>query len=124
MVIKQPRVLIGKHSVELVAGTLDDDDCFKNKARGEAFEETGIRFKKESLIDLGEEIYVSPGGSDETMKFFATFVENFVPPVNRMGKSDEIIHVYSMPLEEAYDNIKDGKFWIAIGKAKHMKLIA
>lgn len=117
VMIEQPRVPVAKVLLEIPAGMLDSEDCFRNKALDEAFEETGIPFFKEDLIDLGE-VYVSPGGSDESVTLFATHVNKFTPPNQIMGTEDEMIRVKSVPLEEAYQTVQDGKFWLAVGKAK------
>lgn len=74
----QPRVPSGRFDfVEIPAGMLDGSGNFGGVAAKELKEELGMVVPQESLIDLtdfagyGGGIFVSPGGTDETLRLFA-----------------------------------------------------
>jgi ADP-sugar diphosphatase len=80
----QPRFPGGNFAFpEIPAGTLEDDGSFAGGAARELEEETGIKIKKEDLVDLTALIYgdkfkgVFPtvGGSDEFFRLFAFRME-------------------------------------------------
>lgn len=77
LLVKQPRVATGCFDfIEVVAGMLDDAGSFAGAAAKELKEEADITITETSLIDLTNEvgpkkpIYLSPGASDEAMRFF------------------------------------------------------
>ncbi len=80
LAVAQPRLPMGSfESLEIPAGMLDGSGNFAGKAASEMAEETGIIVKEADLLDLTEMvqggaghkgIWLSPGGSDEYMRFF------------------------------------------------------
>ena len=88
---RQARVPIGRDFLEIPAGMMDDTDNFGGVAAKELEEETGIEINQRDLINLSDDIcktyqemfvkrdsrnppsgiYLSPGGCDEFMTFYA-----------------------------------------------------
>lgn len=73
----QPRVPTGSFAfTEVPAGMLDGSGNFGGVAAKELDEEAGIKINEKDLIDLSgacgyaKGVYLSPGGSDETIRFF------------------------------------------------------
>ena len=122
VLVRQPRVAVGKMTLEIPAGMMDEQACFKTQMLQESLEETGVRLNPESLIDLGE-AYVSPGASDEIIKLYAVWIPNFCPPISFTGTHEEHIFVEFMLLEDALQTVRDGKFWMAYGMAKQRNVI-
>eukprot|EP00762_Andalucia_godoyi_P005164 ANDGO_03994.mRNA.1 hypothetical protein len=92
VVTRQARVPAScAHLMEIPAGMMDDAGCFAGKAAEEIHEETGITLNKNDMVDLTawayestdastgrlseneyyEGVWVSPGGSDESIRLFA-----------------------------------------------------
>ena len=78
----QPRLASGSFEFEEVcAGMLDGSGNFSGVAAKELKEEMGIELAPSDLTDLGalagfaDGVFLSPGGCDETMRFFAFFKE-------------------------------------------------
>src|SRR5262249_50206886 len=74
----QPRVPSGRFDfVEIPAGMLDGSGKFGGVAAKELKEELGMDVSEDMLIDLtefagyGSGVFVSPGGTDETLRLFA-----------------------------------------------------
>ncbi len=74
----QPRVPTGRFDfLEIPAGMLDGSGNFAGVAAKELEEELGIKIAEKDLTDLSglagcnQGIYLSPGASDETMRFFS-----------------------------------------------------
>jgi ADP-sugar diphosphatase len=74
----QPRVPTGRFDfLEIPAGMLDGSGNFAGVAARELEEELGIRIEAKDLTDLSglagcnQGVYLSPGGSDETLRFFS-----------------------------------------------------
>lgn len=74
----QPRVPTGRFDfVEIPAGMLDGSGNFAGVAAKELEEELGIKISQNDLTDLGglagcsQGVYLSPGASDETLRFFS-----------------------------------------------------
>ena len=117
VLVRQPRAPVGEFTDEIPAGMLDDSASFKNQALQEALEETGINFAPQDLLTLGSPIYMSPGGSDETIQLYFARCAKFVQPKHKLGTEDERIQVKCVPLRDALQSNKDGKFWLAYGRA-------
>lgn len=116
LMIEQPRVPVAKKTLEIPAGMMDDDKCFKNVAVKEAIEETGLKVDKEKIVDLGE-VLVSPGGSDEKLRILAVEIDDFQPSNKILGHDGEQIKSHIMPLQEALSKSDDMKLFAALGKA-------
>jgi ADP-sugar diphosphatase len=74
----QPRIATGQFDFEEIpAGMLDGSGNFAGVAAKEIEEELGFKIKESELIDLSSfaghsrGAFTSPGGSDETTRFFA-----------------------------------------------------
>ncbi len=74
----QPRVPTGRFDfLEIPAGMLDGSGNFAGVAAKELEEELGIKIAEKDLTDLSglagcnQGVYLSPGGSDETLRFFS-----------------------------------------------------
>ena len=74
----QPRVPTGSFDfVEIPAGMLDGSGNFGGVAAKELEEELGIKISEKDLTDLSglagcnQGVYLSPGASDETLRFFS-----------------------------------------------------
>lgn len=74
----QPRLPTGRFDFcEIPAGMLDGSGNFAGVAAKELDEELGIKISQNDLIDLSglagfsDGVYLSPGASDETLRFFA-----------------------------------------------------
>jgi ADP-sugar diphosphatase len=74
----QPRIPSGRFDfVEIPAGMLDGSGNFAGVAAKELDEELGLKIDSNDLIDLSERaghtkgFFVSPGGTDETIRVFA-----------------------------------------------------
>jgi ADP-sugar diphosphatase len=78
---KQARVPIGQEFLEIPAGMLDQNGDFVGVAAKELKEETGLKISTKQLVNISDRIrstdpdsmgiYLSPGGCDEFMKFYA-----------------------------------------------------
>lgn len=66
---RQPRVPAGRYVTEIPAGMMDGEGNPKAKALEELSEETGITFGAKDVRHLGDQLWVTPGGSDERMHF-------------------------------------------------------
>jgi ADP-sugar diphosphatase len=123
----QPRVPSGRFDfVEIPAGMLDGSGNFGGVAAKELQEELGLTIPASDLIDLSalaghaRGFYVSPGGSDETIRLFV--YEKSVTPewlAEMNGKctglieEGEQITLRVVPLDDSILNIDDGKTIVA-----------
>lgn len=122
----QPRVPTGKFDfVEIPAGMLDGSGNFAGIAAKEIEEELGITIKAEDLTDLSTPaghdrgVFVSPGGTDETIRLFSFTKEVTEDELASMnGKctgllaEGEQITLKIMPFEDLW-KIPDGKTIVA-----------
>ncbi len=132
----QPRVAIGDFELqEVLAGMLDESNDFAGVAAKELREEGGDTFAltASDLIDLTDAvgcmrpIYLSPGGSDEAMRFFLHRRQVTFDELNALrGKATgvledgEHIKLKVVPLEDL-DVIDDGKTIIAAALYRRYK---
>jgi len=116
VLVRQPRVPVGKMLLEIPAGMMDANHNFCNVALRELLEETGIRATPEQLRPL-RRVYASPGGSDEAIQYYTLKLSTFSPPPYPLGvrEEGEHIEVVTLPLTQAYESVTDGKFWTAVG---------
>ncbi len=121
--VRQPRVPVGKHTLEIPAGMMDKDTKFKNKMLQEALEETGCDLSNAGIENIGS-VYTSPGGSDEMLTLYFARLADFAVPKGRTGVEDEDINVQLIALSDVTrENVVDSKFWAAYGLAKHKMLL-
>lgn len=123
----QPRIATGRFDfVEIPAGMLDGSGNFGGVAAKELEEELGLKIPASELIDLStlsshaRGFYVSPGGTDETIRLFV--YEKDVTPewlAEMNGKctgllsEGEQITLRVVPLDDSILNIDDGKTIVA-----------
>ncbi|KAG2379046.1 hypothetical protein C9374_007684 [Naegleria lovaniensis] len=130
LLVQQPRIAIGNlHSLEIPAGSMDDNGNFSGVAAKEVKEETGIEIKDAELIDLTEYCleskfsghYMSPGASDEVMRFFLHKTQMTRVQINALKEKmagseyeNEIILLKVLSIEEAVKTSPDAKLLVAL----------
>lgn len=129
----QPRVPTGDFGFEEIpAGMLDGDGNFKSVATRELQEECGFTCNEHDFIDLGVSIkggrgiFLTPGGSDETIRLLALRKEVTAEELARiqgrltgLREHGELITLKVVPLEELW-RIPDAKAIMAIGLYEHL----
>ena len=129
LAVVQPRLPMGSfESVEIPAGMVDGSGNFAGKAAEEMAEETGIVVRNEDMIDLTEMIqggsqngiWLSPGGSDEFMRFFLyrkvwpkADIEALEGKLTGLLEEGEMIHLQVLPYSDLIC-APDGKTLCAI----------
>jgi len=103
LLVRQVREAVRESLLEIPAGILDrsGEDPAAAAAR-ELFEETGYRAA--SIEPLGW-IYTSPGFTDERIELFAARTDR-----EPAGRPEEGIEVVEMPLRDALEAARDGRF--------------
>jgi ADP-sugar diphosphatase len=123
----QPRVATGRFDfVEIPAGMLDGSGNFKGVAAAEMEQELGLKIADSDLFDLSAQFghdkgfYVSPGGTDETIRLFVYEQDVTAEQLAEMqGKctglieEGEQITLRVTPLDDSLLNIEDGKTIVA-----------
>ena len=108
VIIKEFRVPINKYIYELPAGLVDsDDENFESTVKRELKEETGldvIEIKKDLSCN---QIYLSPGMTDESAAFVYCICEGEVS--SEFLEDDEDIEAILVSKEEAKEIIKNNK---------------
>lgn len=106
VIIKEFRVPINKYIYELPAGLVDsDDENFESAVKRELKEETGldvIEIKKDLSCN---QVYLSPGMTDESAAFVYCICEGEIS--NKFLEDDEDIEAILISQEEAREIIKD-----------------
>ena len=106
VIIKEFRVPINKNIYELPAGLIDSDDKnFENAVRRELKEETGlnvIEIKKDLSCD---QVYLSPGMTDESAAFVYCICDGEVS--SKFLEDDEDIETILVSQDEAKEIIKN-----------------
>lgn len=118
LLVEQPRVPLGKRSLEMPAGLIGDDiegDTVEAAARRELEEETGYRC--ETVLDLGE-YYASPGMVSES--FTLVRAEGLTRVGAGGGVEGEDIVVHRVPMAGIADFIAAKR---AVGLAIDVKLL-
>lgn len=116
LMVKQFRPSIGKESIEIVAGIMDDDTLSEEQTiRKELYEEAGI--EKDDIINLSEitKYYISVGTSDNTMTIFFVLVKNSAK--FRKFKDDDVyekVWLTESDLNDMEDKVKDAKTLLAL----------
>lgn len=122
----QPRIATGRFDfVEIPAGMLDGSGNFAGVAAKELDEEAGIKIGQGDLVDLSavgghtNGFFVSPGGTDETLRLFLYEKEVTAEELAKLnGKltgvqgEGEQITLKIMPLDDIW-KIADGKTCVA-----------
>lgn len=112
LLARQVRTPALRYLVEAIAGMVDTDTGnLSGVMLKELKEEANITLNKNDLIDLGENIYPSSGGSDESIKLFAYETEmndiDFQLKISKFfGVDNENIHLIAIPYED-FDNYLD-----------------
>lgn len=125
VLVEQARVPTGKFLSEIPAGMVDDEFNLKNVALKETLEEVGIRLVASDLVFLGS-AYSSPGGCDENISYFMSYVDCDIDTDRVYGEREEgeRIKVRLVPLvADRIAQIDDGKFWTAYGMMKASNLM-
>ena len=92
--------------IECVAGIKDNGKI--SVARKEALEETGYRIEE---LEYLTRFYPSPGGCSERIYVYLAYVEakDKIRDEKYLGVGSEDINVMEVPLDEAFDMIKNGE---------------
>ena len=93
--------------VECVAGIIEDGETPEQVALREAEEEAGAI--PEHMEHIGKFI-ITPGGSSETAELFVAKVDtSTIDGLHGLEHEGEDIRVFTVPVEEAYAMVKDGR---------------
>jgi ADP-ribose pyrophosphatase len=101
--VRQFRYAINSDLLEIPAGTLEPDEQPESCAVRELEEETGYSAGEISKI---LECYVAPGYSTEKIHFF---LARKLTQTRMHTEEDEVIKLEIMPLQEAFQRLRDGK---------------
>jgi ADP-ribose pyrophosphatase len=93
--------------VEIVAGAIDEGETSEQVAHRESKEEAGCDILELTLINR---FYTTPGGSSEQISLFYGRVDSTqVGGIHGLDHEDEDILVYTVPFDEAYKMLEEGK---------------
>lgn len=93
--------------IECVAGIIEDGETPQQVALREAEEEAGAT--PEHIEHIGKFI-ITPGGSSETVELFVAKVDtSTIDGLHGLEHEGEDIRVFTVPVEEAYAMVKDGR---------------
>jgi ADP-ribose pyrophosphatase len=93
--------------VEIVAGAIDEGETPEQVAHRESKEEAGCDILELRLINR---FYTTPGGSSEMISLFYGRVDSTqIGGIHGLDHEDEDILVYTVPFEEAYRMLEEGK---------------
>ncbi len=93
--------------VEIVAGAIDEGETAEQVAHRESKEEAGCDILELRLINR---FYTTPGGSSEKISLFYGRVDSTqVGGIHGLDHEDEDILVYTVPFDEAYQMVNEGK---------------
>ncbi|KAI8872548.1 hypothetical protein GQ42DRAFT_119244 [Ramicandelaber brevisporus] len=155
VLVKQPRMPVPDLGFWCIpAGMLDGSGQFASKAAEEVEEETGITINQEDLTDLvsliqnhtlksnnqeknpdlhGHGVWVSPGGTDETMQLFVTQrtvsqkeIDELKGRLAGLRDHGENITVDVVKLDEVWTRVADANALFALSlyeKAKNLRLL-
>mmetsp|Transcript_87457 Transcript_87457/g.136887 ORF Transcript_87457/g.136887 Transcript_87457/m.136887 type:complete len:250 (-) Transcript_87457:108-857(-) len=130
LIVKQPRIAVGKDNLpEIPAGMLDGDGNFGGVAAKEMKEETGLIIKQDELIDMTQLAYGDQfpgmfptcGGSDEFNRLFLYRKEMSGEEINGLqGKltgvveEGEMIKLQIIPFDDLWQVSPDAKALAAL----------
>jgi ADP-ribose pyrophosphatase len=93
--------------VEIVAGAIDEGETPEQVAHRESKEEADCDILELMLINR---FYTTPGGSSEQISLFYGRVDSTqIGGIHGLDHEDEDILVYTVPFEEAYNMLENGK---------------
>ncbi len=99
----------GPWQMEMVAGLIDTHESPEQVAARECQEEAGVQIAPQALRKVCEYL-VSPGGSNETLTIYCGPVDAAqVGGIHGLPGEGEDIRVLSMPREQAWQWLQDGK---------------
>lgn len=99
----------GEHAwlVECVAGIIDPGETPEQVAMREAHEEAGTT---PTQIEYVGKYIITPGGSTETVELFVARVDTSkITGFHGLENEGEDIRVFTVPVTEAYQMVKDGR---------------
>lgn len=106
VIIKEFRVPINKYILELPAGLVDsDDNNFEDAVRRELKEETGLDLVSINLQKSHDQVYLSPGMTDESVAFVNCICEGTIS--REFLEEDEDIEAILVSKEEALKYINN-----------------
>ena len=93
--------------IECVAGIIEAGETPRQVAVREAHEEAGA--VPEDMVHIGRFI-ITPGGSTETCELFCARVDaSLIDGLHGLEHEGEDIRVFTLPLSDAYQMVKDGR---------------
>ncbi|MCR6630704.1 MAG: NUDIX domain-containing protein [Magnetospirillum sp.] len=93
--------------VECVAGIIEDGETPERVALREAEEEAGATAA--DMVHIGKYI-ITPGGSSETVQLFCARIDaSRIDGLHGLEHEGEDIRVFTVPVDEAYAMVKDGR---------------
>ncbi len=93
--------------IECVAGIIEAGETPQQVAVREAHEEAGA--VPEDMVHIGRFI-ITPGGSTETCELFCARVDaSLIDGLHGLEHEGEDIRVFTLPLSDAYQMVKDGR---------------
>lgn len=101
---KQFRYSLGREVIELPAGKIDPGEDPFETAKRELKEETGLTANKYTYWG---EFYSSAGFSNEILHLY--LAQDLTDSGSQNLDEDEFLDVFTMPLEEAYQMVLEGK---------------
>ena len=123
----QPRSPTGVYEFAEIPAGMTDGNSFVGSAIKEIKEETGLEFVVDELVDMTQHIFIddpsiflSPGGSEEQMKFYLaerevdeTFLADLQGKCTGDISENEKIVLKVVPLEDMFAHTRDSKAIIA-----------
>lgn len=103
VMIRQFRIAIGEHLLELPAGMIEGDEDPQMRAATELVEETGYRAKR---LELVADYFVSPGYTTERMRIY---LADDLRYVGQAPDGDEQVEVVLVPIDAARKMLATGE---------------
>lgn len=103
LVVEQYRQALGRTEVEVPAGKLEKGEQPEDAIKRELEEETGYRCDQVTLLNS---FYTSPGFADEIIHLY---LAEHLEAGELNPDEDEFLEVTEITLEEAYEQIRDGR---------------
>lgn len=93
--------------IECVAGIIEDGEDLEQVALRESEEEAGVT--PTDLVKIGDYLATSGGSSETCAVYCARIDSSQVAGIHGVEAEDEDIRVFTVPVDEAYRMVKDGK---------------
>ncbi|RLA08335.1 MAG: ADP-ribose diphosphatase [Gammaproteobacteria bacterium] len=114
--------------IEPIAGIIEKNETSQEVVQREAYEEAGLKIRKDDLIFITKYL-VSPGGSTESMMLYAIEMDlsNIKPAIFGLKHENEDIKIKIMDIGDAINDITNNKINNAMAMisllwlAKHLK---